>query len=326
MLAAVVGAALAFAFTNGFRDTEDAVATPISTRALPPRAAIALAAVFNFAGALISLEVARTVAEELVDPERITQSVVLAGLVGALAWSFMTWRFALPSSSSHALLGGLIGAALAAFGGDGVFVGSVLGKIVVPAVLAPAAALALGLATLGFAYRMVARRKPRPVGRGFRRAQLLSSGMLALAHGANDAQKTIGVLVLGLIAHGSLAAEGFDIPAWVILASAGAIGLGTYAGGLWMIRTKAMRVHKMDSAQAFCAQGSGAGVALAATYLGLPISTKHATAAAVMGSGTRRRFSAGRWGVAGNTLVVWLITLPAAAAAGAAVHAMTRLL
>lgn len=324
ILVIVVGTALIFDFTNGFHDTANVVATSISTRALPPRTAVAIAAILNFAGAFISLEVAATVAEDVVQASAVTPTVIFAGLIGAIAWNLITWYFGLPSSSSHALIGGMVGAAFAAAGADAVLGEGILGEILVPAIVAPALAFAVGGLAILVVYRVVGRLRPGPVSRGFRLGQVVSGGLLALAHGTNDAQKTMGVITLALVAHGSLSAESFEVPLWVVISAASAIALGTYSGGWRIIRTMGTRIISMDSAQGFSAQGAGAAVILASSQFGFPLSTTHVISGGVMGSGAAKRLSAVRWGVAGNILVAWLLTLPAAAGMGALVFGITR--
>jgi inorganic phosphate transporter, PiT family len=323
----VVATALVFDFTNGFHDTANVVATSISTRAMAPQLAVGYAAVLNFAGAFISLEVAATVAQDVVaaraEPEFLL--VVFGGLVGAIAWNLITWYFGLPSSSSHALIGGMVGAAFVAEGADAVLGDGVLGKVIVPGLVAPVLAfVAAGLSIL-LLYRIVGRLRPGPVTRGFRGGQVVSGGLLALAHGTNDAQKTMGVIALALVANGTIASDDFHIPDWVVVSAATAIALGTYAGGWRIIRTMGSRIHKMDSAQGFAAQGAGATVILASSQVGFPLSTTHTISGAVIGAGAAKRLSAVRWGVAGNIVVAWVLTLPAAAAIGGVTYALTRL-
>lgn len=320
----VVVAALCFAFTNGFHDTFDLISTAVSTGAAPPQAAIAAVALLNFAGAFISLGVAATIAGDVVEAGAIEPAVVFCGLLGAIAWNLGTWRLGFPSSSSHALIGGLVGATVAAAGLDAVIGGGLLDKVLVPALLAPLAAFLLAGMAIGLIYRAVRRRRPGPVTRGFRRGQLLSGGLLALAHGANDGQKTMGTIALALIAHGSLA-EGADPPFWVIAAAAAALAIGTWSGGWRVMRASGKRIIKMDAAQGFSAQGAGAATILAATFFGFPISTTHAINGGVMGAGAAKRLSAVRWGVAGNILAAWLLTLPAAAAIGAAAYGVAAI-
>ena len=247
----------------------------------------------------------------------VTPTVVFAGLIGAIAWNLATWYLGLPSSSSHALIGGVVGSAVAASGLDAVFADGLVGKVLVPAVVAPVLAFVVAGLAIGISYRVVGGERPGTVTRGFRFGQIVSGGLLALAHGTNDAQKTMGVITLALIANGTLA-EGSDPPTWVIVAAASAIALGTYSGGWRIIRTTGTRIIKMDAAQGFSAQGAGAAVILASTHFGFPLSTTHVINGGVMGAGAAKRLSAVRWGVAGNIVVAWLLTLPAAAAIGAA--------
>ena len=316
VLVIVVGTALAFDFTNGFHDTANVVATSISTRAMSPRIAIAYASVFNFAGAFLSLAVAATIAKDVVSADVITPTIIFAGLVGAITWNLITWYFGLPSSSSHALIGGVVGAAFAAAGSKAVLGDGVLGKVLIPAVIAPVLAFVVGLLAIVVCYTVLGRQRPGPITRGFRFGQVLSGGLLALAHGTNDAQKTMGVITLALVANGNIAADNFHVPTWVVVSSATAIALGTYSGG-W-------RIIKMDTAQGFSAQGAGAAVILASSHFGFPLSTTHVISGGVMGAGAGKRFSAVRWGVAGDIVVAWLLTLPAAALIGSAVYGLTR--
>jgi inorganic phosphate transporter, PiT family len=326
VLVIVIAVALVFDFTNGFHDTANVVATSISTRALPPRAAVAFAAILNFVGAFLSLEVAATVAKDVVRADAVTPTIVFAGLIGAIAWNLITWYYGLPSSSSHALIGGVVGAVFAAVGASAVIGGGLLGKVIVPALVAPLLAFVVaGLAILG-AYRIVGRLRPGPTARAYRLGQIASGGILALAHGTNDAQKTMGVITLALIAAGSLPnAPEPEVPMWVVVSAATAIALGTYSGGWRIIKTMGSRIHKMDSAQGFSSQGAGAVVILAASHSGYPLSTTHVISGGVMGAGAAKRLSAVRWGVAGNIVIAWVLTLPAAALIGAGTLGLTRL-
>ena len=324
ILVIVVATALAFDFTNGFHDTANVVATSISTRAMRPRIAVGYAAILNFFGAFLSLEVAATIANGIVDAELITPLIVFGGLIGAIAWNLATWYFGLPSSSSHALIGGVVGAALVAAGPEAIIGEGLLGKVVIPALLAPTLAFVVAGLSILVIYRMVGGLHPGPVTRGFKAGQVISGGLLALAHGTNDAQKTMGVITLALIANGELGA-GAEPPFWVIASAASAIALGTYFGGWRIIKTMGSRIIKMDTAQGFAAQGSGAAVILAATHVGFPLSTTHTISGAVMGAGAAKRVSAVRWGVAGNIVVAWILTLPAAAAIGGLTYGVTRI-
>jgi inorganic phosphate transporter, PiT family len=320
----VVGTAIAFDFTNGFHDTANAIATSVSTRAMSPRVAVAMSASLNFVGAFLSLEVAATIAKGIVDAGSVTLLTVFAGLVGAIAWNLATWALGLPSSSSHALIGGMIGATIAAQGVDGVLWDGVVEKVAVPAIIAPVLALtAAGVAIL-ITYRIVGRQSPGVVSRGFRLGQIVSGALFSLSHGTNDAQKTMGIIFLALVANGNLAASA-DVPVWVIICSATAIALGTYVGGWRIIRTMGSRIIKMDPAQGFAAQAVGAAVILSASHVGFPLSTTHVANGGIMGAGAAKRLSAVRWGVAGNIVVAWVLTLPCSAAVGALTYGIVRL-
>jgi PiT family inorganic phosphate transporter len=320
----VVATALAFDFTNGFHDTANAVATSISTRAMAPRVAVALAAVLNFVGAFLSLAVAATIASGIVEPGLVTLEIVFAGLVGAIAWNLLTWFFGLPSSSSHALIGGVVGAAFAAEGADAVFGDGLIEKVMIPALVAPVLAMLTAGIGILICYRIVGRQNPGMVSRGFRLGQIVSGSLFSLSHGTNDAQKTMGIIALALVASGHLQA-GSDPPTWVVVSAATAIALGTYVGGWRIIRTMGSRIIKMDPAQGFAAQSVGAAVILSASHVGFPLSTTHVISGAIMGAGAAKRFSAVRWGVAGNIVVAWVLTLPAAAVVGGVTYGVTRL-
>jgi PiT family inorganic phosphate transporter len=325
ILVIVVATALAFDFTNGFHDTANVVATAISTRAAPPRLAVTFAALLNFAGAFISLEVAATVANGIVEAGFITPTIVFGGLVGAIAWNLATWYFGLPSSSSHALIGGMVGAAFAAEGAQAVLGEGILGKVLVPALIAPLLAFMVAGLSILVAYRVVGRLRPGPTSRGYRLGQVVSGGLLALSHGTNDAQKTMGVITLALVAHGDISPDNFHVPDWVVISAATAIALGTYMGGWRIIKTMSSRIIKMDAAQGFSAQGAGAVVILASSHFGYPLSTTHVINGGILGAGAAKRVSAVRWGVAGNIAVAWVLTLPMAAAGGALTYGVTRI-
>jgi PiT family inorganic phosphate transporter len=291
---------------------------------MPPRVAVAFSAILNFVGAFISLKVASTIASGIVSAHATTTTVVFSALVGAISWNLITWWFGLPSSSSHALIGGLVGAAWAAAGASAIKGVGLLDKVIVPAVVSPLLAFGVAGASILLAYRVVGRRHPGVVARGFKLGQVLSSGLLSLSHGTNDGQKTMGVITLALVAEGSIPANHIHVPTWVIIASATALGFGTYAGGWRIIKTTGMRIIKMDPSQGFAAQSAGAAAILAASHYGFPISTTHVINGGVMGAGAAKRLSAVRWGVAGNIVVAWMLTLPAAAAAAAGAWGLTR--
>jgi PiT family inorganic phosphate transporter len=325
ILAVVVVTSLAFAYTNGFHDTANAVATSISTGAMGPYFAVGYAAIFNFIGAFISLEVAATVAQGIVDGSAVTPMMVFGGLAGAIAWNVLTWYYGLPSSSSHALIGGVLGAAVVAEGAAVVNGEVLLRNVAIPALVAPVTAfLVAGLAIL-VVYRIAGRLRPGPAGRGFRAGQVVSGGLLALAHGTADAQKTMGVITLALVAHGDIAPNDFHVPAWVVVASASALALGTWSGGWRIIRTMGERVITMNSAQGFTAEAAGSAVILASAQAGFPLSTTHVIAGSITGAGAGSRMSAVRWGVAGNIALTWLATVPATALIGALVYALSAL-
>jgi PiT family inorganic phosphate transporter len=325
ILVIVVGTALAFDFTNGFHDTANVVATSISTRAIGPARAVTVASLLNFAGAFISLKVAATVGKGFVSPHAVTTTVVFAGLVGAITWNLITWYFGLPSSSSHALIGGLVGSVIAAQGFSAANGHGLLSKLIIPAIVAPLVAFVTAGIAILVVYRIVGRLRPGPVSRGFRLGQLASGGLLALSHGTNDAQKTMGVITLALIAHGDVGAKGFHVPDWVVISAASAIALGTFTGGWRIIKTMGTRIISMDPAQGFAAQGAGAAVILAASSVGYPLSTTHVISGGITGAGAATRFSAVRWGVAGDIVTAWVLTLPAAAVFAALVYGITQL-
>ncbi len=295
----VVVTALIFDFTNGFHDTANAMATSIATGALRPRVAVAVAGVLNLAGAFLSVQVAKTISGGLVDEVRITPAVIFAGLVGAILWNLLTWLLGLPSSSSHALFGGLIGATLAAAGPGAVHVTAVLGKVVLPALVSPLLAGVVAFAATRAAYRLTARVRGAKVNRTFKFGQVVSASTVALAHGTNDAQKTMGVITLTLITAGL------------------AIALGTYLGGWRIIRTLGKRVSDIETTQGFTAESTSGAIILASTHLGLPLSTTQVCTGAIFGAGAGRRFASVHWGVAGRLALVWLVTLPTAAILGA---------
>jgi PiT family inorganic phosphate transporter len=325
VLAIVVVSALTFDFTNGFHDTANVVATSISTRALSPRLAVSIAAVLNFAGAFISLKVAATIGQGFVATHAVTTTVLLSALVGAITWNLITWWLGLPTSSSHAMIGGLVGGVIAASGFSAISGHGVLVKLVVPAVVAPLGACLASRLAIAAVYRTVGHMRPGPVGNGFRLGQVVSGSLLALAHGTNDAQKTMGVITLALIAHGSLSASHFHVPAWVVVASAAAIAGGTFSGGWRIIRTLGGRIIRMDPAQGFVAETVGTAVILAASAGGYPLSTTHVITGGVVGAGAGKRLSAVRWGVASDIALAWVLTLPVTALIAAAVYAVVQL-
>ncbi len=313
---AVILTALVFDFTNGFHDTANAMATSIATGALRPRVAVLLAGVLNLIGAFLSVQVALTISSGLVDEALITPQVIFGGLVGAILWNLLTWLLGLPSSSSHALFGGLIGATWVVAGSEGIHGATVVGKVLVPLALSPIVAGLIALAATALCYRLGARGDRRTVSRGFRSAQVVSASMVALAHGTNDAQKTMGVITLTLITVGMLPA-GAAPPLWVVTAAGLAIAAGTAMGGWRIIRTLGRRISDIESPQGFAAETTGAAVILSAAHLGFALSTTQVTTGAVLGSANGRRGAAVRWSLAARMVGIWLLTLPAAAAVGA---------
>ena len=318
LLIAIVALALVFDYTNGFHDTANAIATSVSTRALSPRLAVLMAAGLNLLGALVSTSVAKTVGEGLVNTDLVTMQVVLAALIGAVFWNFTTWYFGIPSSSSHALFGGLIGAMIAAAGVGGVIWSGVFEKIIVPMVGSPLLGFAAAWVLMTALIWLVRKRQQGPVNAWFRRLQPISAGFMAFSHGANDAQKTMGVITLALFASGEI--ETFTIPLWVKIACALAMAFGTYSGGWRIIHTLGSKVIKLDPIHGFAAETAAASVIQAATHFGIPVSTTHTITAAIMGVGSTQRLSAVRWGVAGNIVTAWLLTLPAAGLVAAGVY------
>jgi PiT family inorganic phosphate transporter len=318
LLVVVVVVALGFDFTNGFHDTANAVATSVSTRALTPRMAVLIAAVANLAGAFATTAVAKTVGKGIIDTGLATEQTVLAALLGAIAWNLLTWWLGLPSSSSHALFGGLIGAAIAQSGTKGVEWHGVVHKVAIPALIAPLLAFAAAFVLLIAIYWIFKWMAHGVANRTFRLGQLVSGTFVAFTHGANDAQKTMGVIALALFTHGSIST--FYIPFWVKVAAGVSIGAGTYVGGWRIMRTMGSRIFKLEPESGFAAQAAAGATIWAATKYGYPLSTTHVVSGAVMGAGATKRLSAVRWGVAGNIVTAWVLTIPAAALVGALLY------
>jgi PiT family inorganic phosphate transporter len=314
----VVVVALGFDFTNGFHDTANAVATSISTHALSPRLAVAVASVANLFGAFVTTAVATTVGSGIIESNLVTTQTVLAALFGAITWNLTTWWLGLPSSSSHALIGGLVGAALAQSGTGGVQWHSLVHKVIIPALVAPPLAFAAAFLLLIAIYWIFKRMSSSPANRLFRIGQLFSGTFVAFTHGANDAQKTMGVIALALVSNGTI--DHFYIPTWVKISAGLAIAAGTYAGGWRIMRTIGQRLYKMEPPAGFSAQITAGAVIDVATRLGYPLSTTHVISGGVLGSGSTRRFRAVRWGLAGNIVGAWVLTLPAAALVAAILY------
>jgi PiT family inorganic phosphate transporter len=318
LLVVVVAVALAFDFTNGFHDTANYVATWVGTRALSPRIAVLIAAVANLAGAFVTTAVAKTVGQGIIDTGLATQQTILAALAGAIAWNLITWRLGLPSSSTHALIGGLVGAAIVQSGAAGVEWHGLWEKVVVPGAVSPVAGFAFAFVLLALIYRVFFWLSPGAANRGFRFGQLFSGTFVAFTHGANDAQKTMGVIALALYTNGNI--DEFYIPDWVKVAAGLTIALGTYVGGWRIIRTLGQRIYKMSPEHGFAAQIAAGTTLYVGTRFGFPISTTHVVTGSVMGAGAVRRFSAIRWGVAGNIVGAWLLTLPMAGLVAGALY------
>jgi len=318
LLVITIAVALAFDFTNGFHDTANSVATSISTRALSPRLAVLIASIANLGGAFATTAVAKTVGKGIIDSNLATPRTVLAAVIGAIVWNLLTWWLGLPSSSSHALIGGLVGAALAQSGETGVEWHGLAHKVVIPALWAPAIAFAAAFLLLLGIYWAFRWLTPGLANRSFRLGQLVTGTWVGFTHGANDAQKTMGVIALALYSQGRI--DHFYIPTWAKLAAGLAIAAGTYSGGWRIMRTLGQRVYQMDPPSGFAAQASAGAVIYASTKYGYPLSTTHVVSGAVMGSGATKRFSAVRWGIAGNMVAAWLLTIPAAALVSAACY------
>ena len=323
LLVIVVVTALGFDFTNGFHDTANAMATTIATGALRPRVAVGMASVLNFVGAFLSISVAATIAKGIVNQGDVTLEIIFAGLVGAILWNVFTWYLGIPSSSSHALIGGIIGSVLAAAGTSGVDWTGVVSKVAVPALLAPLVAGAAALIATRISYRLTRRRRAETSRRGFGFGQIGSSGLVALAHGTNDAQKTMGVIVLALVAAGRLGPDE-PMPLWVKVACAAVIALGTYSGGWRVIRTLGTRVTDLEPPQGFSAQTSSSVTILSSSYFGFPLSTTQVIAGGVTGTGLGREGGVVHWRVVRKMVVAWGLTLPAAGLTGAAAYAGVR--
>jgi len=319
----VVVVALVFDYTNGFHDAANAIATSVSTRALTPKVALVLAAVMNFVGALLGQEVAHTISEVISPPDGTHGLVViLGGLLGAITWNLITWYFGLPSSSSHALIGGMVGAAIAAGGVDIVHWATIVDKVLIPMVLSPVFGFVAAFFVMLAIMWIFRKRNPHKVFRGFRMAQTVSAAALALGHGLQDAQKTMGIIFLTVTTAGYYAGQE-NLPLWIVISSAGAISLGTYSGGWRIMRTLGRRIIHLDPARGFAAESVGAGVLYTTAFVfHAPISTTHTITSAIMGAGATKRFSAVRWGVARSIVTAWVLTFPMAGLVAAAFYAV----
>lgn len=320
LLSVLVITALAFDFTNGFHDTADAMATSVVSGALSPKAAVALAASLNLVGAFLSTAVAATIAKDVVDAHLATLEVVFAGLVGGVIWNLLTWLFGIPSSSSHALIGGVVGAMIAAFGGHGVIWTGVISMVIAPAVVALLLATLVGAVGTWLVYHLIRGVPQKRIDRSFRRGQIGSAALVALSHGTNDAQKTMGVIFLALVSSGAVSKTAAMPPVWVILSCASAIAAGTYFGGWRIMRTLGKGLVDVKPPQGMAAESSSAVIILLSAHFGYALSTTQVTTGSVLGSGVGKSGPEVRWGVAGRMATAWLITLPLAGLGGAATY------
>ncbi|NJD91035.1 MAG: inorganic phosphate transporter [Geobacter sp.] len=310
MLVLVILAALAFDYINGFHDTANAIATCVSTRALTVKAAIFMAAFLNFAGAMISTKVAATIGKGIVDKDHVTQMVVLAGILGASIWDIITWYYGLPSSSSHAIIGGLMGAVMA-HAGMAALHWAGLKKIILALIISPVIGTIFGFIFMVIIYWLFRNKAPSGLNKGFRRLQVVSAAFMAFSHGTADAQKSMGVITMALLSYGLIPT--FDVPTWVKIACAVSMGIGTAAGGWRIIKTVGHDFVKLQPVHGFCVETASAGVILGASSLGMPVSTTHVITSTILGVGLSKRISAVNWGVAQRIVIAWVLTIPASA-------------
>jgi PiT family inorganic phosphate transporter len=324
-LVAIIAIALFFDFINGFHDAANSVATIVSTRVLSPRLAVAWAAFFNFAALLVfSVHVATTIGKGIVDPTVMNPTVIFSGLMGAIIWDLLTWWWGLPTSSSHALIGGFIGAAVAKAGFGSLLLGGIT-KVVAFIFISPFAGMLLGYGIMHLINMICADMAPSKVSKRFRRLQLVSAGLYSLGHGGNDAQKTMGIITILLFSTGHLG-DTFYVPVWVIVSCHAAIALGTMFGGWRIVKTMGMKITKLQPVGGFAAETAAAATLFGATFAGIPISTTHTITGAIVGVGATRRLSSVRWGIAGRIVWAWILTIPAAAVVSAAVYGICRVL
>ena len=312
----VIALAVVFDYINGFHDSANAIATSVATQALRPRNAVLMAAFMNFAGAFAGTAVAKTIGAGLVDVETTTEAVVVAALLGAIAWNLFTWWFGIPSSSSHALIGGLLGATIVAAGAGALNVSGIMDKVIVPMFSSPLVGFVLGLLFMVLLARLFFRAPRRPASRFFRKAQLFSAGFMAFAHGSNDAQKTMGIITLALLAAGVI--EDDTVPVWVIIIAASAMSLGTAAGGWRIMKTMGQRVVDLEPVHGFAAETTAATVLVVTAHMGMPVSTTHVISSAITGVGTSKGVRRVNWGIARTIVTAWIVTIPAAGLVGAA--------
>jgi PiT family inorganic phosphate transporter len=324
LLILVIIAALAFDYINGFHDTANAIATVVSTRVLSPAAAIIMASGLNFIGAMVATHVAKTIAGGIVEPGSATQTVVLAAVVGGIVWNLITWKYGIPSSSSHALIGGLVGAGLAHGGVNVIMWGGLTEKVLLPLIASPVSGFVIGYLLMKLIAAIFANANPAKVSSKFKVMQMLSAATMAYSHGQNDAQKSMGIITLALVASGQLAKP--EVPMWVKVSCAVVMALGTSAGGWRIMRTMGHKIIRLEPVNGFAAETAGATVILTASQLGMPISTTHAIAGSIFGVGASKRLSAVRWKVAQNMVSAWITTIPAAMLVGAVSYWIFRLL
>ena len=323
LLIAVIVIALIFEYINGFHDSANAIATVVSTKVLTARQAILYAGVLNIAGAFMGTHVASTIGRGIVDTGSVTQGVILCALLAAIIWNLITWYYGIPSSSSHALIGGLIGAALSKAGYQVVHFEGVTKKVLLPMVTSPLIGFAIGFACMVVILWICRRANPNSVNRYFKKLQILSAGVMALSHGSNDAQKTMGIITMALVSYHAL--DSFVVPAWVILSCAVTMGLGTMAGGWRIIRTMGSKMIKLKPVHGFAAETSAAAVILTASHFGIPVSTTHIISTSIMGVGSTRGAHALKWGIVGNIVMAWVLTIPICMVIAAILYSIARL-
>jgi len=321
LLILVITVALLFEYINGFHDAANAIATVVSTKVLTPRKAILYAAVLNVVGAFFGTHVAKTIGSGIVDAMAVSQEVIICALLGAIIWNLITWFFGIPSSSSHALIGGLLGAAVAHSGFGVVHVKGLIAKIIIPMFASPLIGFLAGFIVMLTLLWMFAKASPEKINKQFKVLQLFSAGVMAFSHGSNDAQKTMGIITLSLMTYGALGQESFAVPIWVILICAVTMGLGTAAGGWKIIRTLGHKMIKLKPIHGFAAETTAASTILTASFFGFPVSTTHIISTAIMGVGSTIRFSAVKWGLVGNIVLAWFLTIPVCALLSAVLYA-----
>jgi PiT family inorganic phosphate transporter len=320
LLILVIAAALVFEYINGFHDAANAIATVVSTKVLTPRKALLYGACLNFCGAFAGTHVAQTIGAGIVNTDFVTQPVILCALIGAVLWNLFTWLFGIPSSSSHALIGGLLGAAIAHCGFSVVQMKGLITKIIIPMFTSPLIGFLAGFCIMLALLWMFAQASPEKINKKFKFLQLISSGIMAFSHGSNDAQKTMGIITLSLITFGGLHQDNFAVPVWVIFICALTMGLGTMAGGWKIIHTIGSKVIKLKPIHGFAAETTAAATILTASFFGFPVSTTHIISTAIMGGGSTIRFSAVKWGLVGNIVLAWFLTIPICAVLSAVLY------